>query len=273
MSHRVFCWCTWRSRSTALLRSMYQSQELKVLHEPFVITYLFGNNVQHKSERYTSAIIEAKEPELIKHFGVIKTYDQVTSDLMNPKNKRLWIKQPAFQIASNVVSDTLLKESINTFLIRSPEEQIKSLYNITCLNTGPTLIDKPQFYESEIGMKELFDLYDLCIHKFRTNESVIIDASDLVNNSKDILQKYCEMIAVPFSESMLDWNNNEFETDEEKPWDFVPDAWVHDMKQSTTFYKQSFSEKENIEYPEFIYEYIEKYNKYYDQLWAERLQI
>lgn len=46
----VFLWATPRSVSTALERSLMQSPELKVVHEPFTDAYFFGP--RRRSARY-----------------------------------------------------------------------------------------------------------------------------------------------------------------------------------------------------------------------------
>lgn len=126
-----------------------------------------------------------------------------------------------------VVPDALLRQFHFTFLIRHPRNSIPSYYRCTI----PPLDEVTGFYKfkpDEAGYIELRALFDYLRHSGqvgphiagRKHESngvsngdtdkvdiTLIDADDLLDAPYAMIEEYCKSVGLPFSPSMLNWDN------------------------------------------------------------------
>ncbi|XP_070581529.1 uncharacterized protein [Ptychodera flava] len=98
--------------------------------------------------------------------------------------------------------DRLPKGYNHTFMIRDPRRSIASLCE------AQRILDVPSsMFPSTGGVKQLYNL-----HNYVTNtlnqKSIIIDASDLTNQSEKTIRKYCEAVEIPYCDSYLNWKPN-----------------------------------------------------------------
>ena len=103
-------------------------------------------------------------------------------------------------------------------------------------------------------------------------DSIIIDADDLMANPREVLEEYCAFVGLEFNESMLDWSKDDAKT-EAKPWEFLPDSWIKDVKETRGFRKIDKIQDTNIEYPKFIYDAITENMVYYEKLRKHKLIV
>ena len=103
-------------------------------------------------------------------------------------------------------------------------------------------------------------------------DTIVIDADDLIRNPREVMQKYCAFVGLQFDECMLDWSEDHTKA-EEKPWDAWTIAWTKDVKETNGFRKQDKVQDAGIKYPQLIYDAIEENMQYYDALRAHKLQV
>lgn len=143
-----------------------------------------------------------------------------------------------------VIPSELLKQFHFTFLIRDPHYSIPSYYRCTI----PPL-DKVtgffKFYPSEAGYDEVRRVFDYLVSSgvvgptiasappspargtrgadgasgvkgingdHKKQDICIIDADDLLDNPKDMIQAYCQTIGLDFTPEMLHWEDDENQT-------------------------------------------------------------
>ncbi|CAZ80845.1 unnamed protein product [Tuber melanosporum] len=109
----------------------------------------------------------------------------------------------------SVIPLSTLKNYHFNFLIRHPRRAIPSFYRCTV----PPLSEKTgfdYFLPSEAGYRELRVFFDYLRAKGLIGgkdgaEVCLIDADDLLDHPKEVVQKYCESVGLEFNESMLVW--------------------------------------------------------------------
>ena len=136
-----------------------------------------------------------------------------------------------------IVPEKVLKSFHFTFLIRHPRHSIPSYYRCTV----PPLDEITGFYNfmpSEAGYNELRRVFDylrsvgqigpkVATHETRGNHSdfskithgysdvssrveiCVVDADDLLDNPKGIIEAYCGSVGIQYDEKMLNWDSEE----------------------------------------------------------------
>jgi hypothetical protein len=139
----------------------------------------------------------------------------------------------------------------NCFLIRDPREVIVSYLK---KQGDPTLED--------LGFVQQAEIFDWVRAHTRTTPPVI-DARDVLENPKIILELLCDAVGVEFRESMLSWPPGLGETD-----GIWAKHWYGEVAKSTSF--QPYRTK-NDRVPELLREIHERCREGYERLYEYRL--
>jgi len=145
-----------------------------------------------------------------------------------------------------------LRMATNCFLIRDPHEVIVSYIK---KNNDPTLED--------IGFVQQAEIFDWV----RTHSGVIppvIDARDVLENPRRILELLCDAVGVGFNDLMLSWPPGLRKTD-----GIWAKHWYGEVVTSTTFRKPPAREAEPM--PERLREIYERSRECYARLYQHRL--
>ncbi|EWC44445.1 hypothetical protein DRE_06813 [Drechslerella stenobrocha 248] len=142
---------------------------------------------------------------------------------------------------------SVLKQFQFAFLIRNPRKAVPSYYRC-CIPPLNDMTGFKYFMPNEAGYRELRALFDYLLeegvieHPLKGNmgsatndangnahangaretngakqtngsagtkyRACVIDADDLLDHPKEIVQRFCEMVGLDFDESMLEWNAN-----------------------------------------------------------------
>ena len=259
----VFLWSTRRTLSTPFQRAIYQLDGIKHFTEPFALAYYFGPD--RRSVQFLN------NQEIANQFGRIPTNAEqlnvLTADYEGYHTT--FIKEHALYAWPNIIPPDVLQTSMNTFLIRHPEKAIKSLYRQTLENFEDSAWS--HIVPEELGFKEQFLMYTFVTKELK-QDTLVIDADDLIKNPREVLERYCAFVGLTFDEVMLDWSNDGSKA-EEKPWDFIASTWIKDLKQTTGFRKKEKVQDIGVEYPQFIYDAIENNIQYYEALQTHKIQI
>lgn len=195
----IVLWSTPRSVSTAFEKTFSQRSDTNIVHEPFTNCYYFSH--KRVSNRYGD-------------YSFLENYvGEVAIDAIQSQNSKpiTFVKDLAFQ-AFYYLSDDFFNQIDNTFLMRSPQEVIASLYKL-----------KPDFTDEEFGFYALYDLFKRKIN-MGEDKPIVVDATRFRNNPEEQLQKYCQLLNIQFYSEMLTWQAaplkkwEEHERDSQKKW-------------------------------------------------------
>lgn len=236
---RINVWSSPRNISTAFMYAWAQRPDTTVVDEPLFGHFLVANPTAYRPSRAeTLATMEHDCDKIVKNIllGAYQTsivfFKQITSHLIN-------------------IDRHFLLEMDNVLLIRDPRRIIASFAK-----------EIPHPTMGDVAVKMQYDLYDFLINQ---NKSIIVlEAKDILNNPKRMLELLCKHLDIPFYEAMLSWKAGA------RPEDGVwAKYWYHSVHQSTGF--APYVEKKVVLAPHL--EALAKECKpYYDALYEVRLK-
>ena len=236
----IAMWSGPRNISTAMMRSFENREDTFVSDEPFYAHYLKLTGIDHPMRK---EVMETGNSD----------WDEVSQYLTGtiPQDKSVWYQKHMAQHNLPGVELDWTSRLTNCFLIRNPREVILSYskkYEITSVY--------------QLGFPQQFELYDK-IEQDSGMSPIVIDSKDVLMNPKNMLQKLCEKLEVPFSDKMLSWPSGKRDSD--GVWG---QHWYGNVEKSTGF--QAYQKKEE-EMPKEYTEIYEECMKYYQQLFEQRI--
>ena len=148
----------------------------------------------------------------------------------------------------------------HTFLIRHPRKSTISKYKVC--QEGGLLFSYP-------GIRQLYELYTV-VQQIDPNP-LVLDADDLLENPKEMMQLYCSSTGLPFTEDMLTWEPGDI-----NEWS---DGGKYDIWHGTAMYSSGFikpkpSAPESLsKYPKIVEECIQDSLPYYEALYQVRTKV
>ncbi len=169
-----------RNLSTALMYSFAQRADFTVLDEPFYGYYLQNASLEndHPSQKEILQTMELKEEKVVEAINSLSEMENV------------FVKGMAHHYLTD--SPHFILNWENVILIRHPKKLIASFSKV--IHT-PTLND--------IGIKKASELFLFLKKNGKT--PIVIDSDELLKNPETYLKKLCEILSIPFSEKMLQW--------------------------------------------------------------------
>jgi sulfate adenylyltransferase len=199
-SKPVALWAVPRSISTAFERVFVERDDFEVLHEPFSVSYYYGED--RLSDRFADAEPKAEY-----------NYERVIEDVFGPHEQRVFLKDMAYH-AKKLLSPGFASRFVNTFIVRDPKYVLVSLYRMW-----------PDFTLEETGYE---DLYRMFRYATDSGEDVaVVDAMTFSENPAGVLAAYCEHLEVPFTAGSLTWESGDV-----SEWD-TWEGWHEDAESST----------------------------------------
>jgi hypothetical protein len=185
----VFLWSHVRSVSTAFERAFMQREDYVTFHEPFGEPCYFG------PER----IYSYYDNELSAHAQYIDaTYSQMIEEILkaaaSKENKNVFVKDMTRHVVRpgyksyrenlTVLPIDFLKRCKHTFILRTPEKAVPSLYR-AYVGTNQ------KFIHDDIGYPELQALFEF-LTELTGARPPLIEAGELLAEPRAIMQMYCE---------------------------------------------------------------------------------
>jgi hypothetical protein len=238
---RIAMWSGPRNISTAMMRSWGNRTDTVVCDEPFYAHYLHATGRDHPG---AAEVIAAGETDWRK------VVQQLIAEV--PEGKPIFYQKQMTHHLLPPIDRTWLGAVTNCFLIRDPRDVIVSYIK---KNNDPALED--------VGFVQQAEIFDWV----RTHSGTVppvIDAHDVLENPRKILELLCDAIGVEFSESMLFWPPGLRETD-----GIWAKHWYGEVATSTTFRKPSARNPEPV--PERLREICERSRECYARLYQHRL--
>jgi hypothetical protein len=176
--------------------------------------------------------------------------EALTGDV--PQGKRVFYQKQMTHHLLPPIDRAWLGAVTNCFLIRDPRDVIVSYIK---KNNDPTLED--------IGFVQQAEIFDWVRAETGTVPAVI-EARDVLENPRRILELLCGKVGVDFSDSMLSWPPGLRETD-----GIWAKHWYGEVVTSTTFRQPPPREPEPV--PERLREVYEKAREAYECLYRHRV--
>ncbi|GAA5220908.1 sulfotransferase-like domain-containing protein [Membranihabitans marinus] len=193
-----------RNVSTALMYSFGQRSDTLCVDEPYYSCYLQFSNKNHPAQEI---ILESQSTDR----SIVR---QQLQELSN-KTMVLFIKNMAHHLTLDDIKNQ--NSWKHCFLIRHPKRIIQSFAKVI-----------PDVKSEDLGLEKQRMFYDYLINQ--GHHPIVIDSTDIVNHPREILQKLCAELKLPFEKLMLSWPKGP------KPYDGVwAPYWYHSVHQSTGF--------------------------------------
>ncbi len=237
---KIAMWSGPRNISTALMRSFENREDTFVSDEPFYAHYLQKTGVKHPLRE---EVIKAGN----SNWNEVAEY--ITGTI--PNGKPVWYQKHMAQHNLPGVDLSWTRKLVNCFLIRHPREVIISYskkYEITSIY--------------QLGFPQQSELYSK-IEQDSGKPPVVIEAKDVLMNPKNMLQKLCEKLELPFSDNMLSWPRGKRESD--GVWG---QHWYGNVEKSTGF---QIYQKKDENFPNKYLDIFEECMQYYQQLFERRI--
>jgi hypothetical protein len=231
---RIAMWSGPRNISTALMRSFENRKDSVVLDEPFYAYYLKQNKANHPGR---DLVLESQ----------ISSWDEVVKLCLSkiPEKKSIWYQKHMAQHFFNDENISWITNLENCLLIRDPKEVISSYKNKFSIKTI-----------QQLGYPQQLELYDYIL-KNTGKPPIVIDAKDLLNKPREMLEKLCLLLKIPFYSSMLSWPRGTRTSD--GVWGKY---WYKNVEKSTGFNKyQSLNIQLDKKHTEFYKECLPIYKK------------
>ena len=235
----IAMWSGPRNLSTAMMRSFENRDDTVVIDEPFYAHYLHKTGIDHPGK---DLVIKSQSTD----------WDEVI-DICLCANKS--VNMPIFyqkhMAQHNLEGSDIswIKDVKNCLLIRDPKYVIASYNKQFALNDEKLL--------GYLQQKKIMDY----LNEINGEAPIIVDASDIVKNPKNMLKKLCFNLGIDFSKKMLDWPKGGRSSD--GVW--AP-YWYKQVEETTTFIpfkKKDIQLKDNLLsiYNNCLDVYLEMYDK------------
>ena len=216
---------------------MAERGDLTVLHEPF------GNLKNYGETDAGGRTLDSAAQLLAWLRGEARERDVFLKDTMDNQY-------------DDVLADRrFLAEARHAFLIRRPEEIAASYYALF-----------PSMTINAIGMERLCGL-QAAISDAGGNPPVVIDSDDLVARPAVTMAAYCTAVGLPFNSRALTW-----EPGEQAEWQRSA-VWHADVSSSSGFERRERAYQCTVENSEKLARYAAHHRPFYEQLFAQRLDI
>ena len=254
---RVLLWTSTRTLSSVFARSIRELPSVKVFFEPSMNVFYDGPGKRTEEsdpkKNLTGDPRTFNEEYQVVHDRLLAPYDGFDA---------VFMKDMAFFVEGRY-EDYIQGPFVNfkhTFLIRHPRKSTISHYK-ACQNGGFS------FYFP--GIRQNYELYKV-VQQIDPNP-LVLDADDLLENPKEMMQLYCSSTELPFTEDMLTWEPGDI-----KEWNHGRkyDIWHRTAMYSSGFIKPKPSAPESLsEYPKIVEECIQESLPYYEALYQVRVRL
>ena len=190
---RVMVWSNPRSCSTAFMRTTMCIPFVKLIGEPFQAANYLGPDREFSTEE--SGEVERAE----------MTYDKIKSWLEEEYEEYevVVVKELTFQLQGRL--NSIPSGYSHVFLIRDPEKVVKSMYH-AMMNSYPKNLQRIETLKRRVDMKATWNIYEHIKRRYGY-EPLIIDADDLLNEPRAVLEEFCRRTGIQFREEMLSWKS------------------------------------------------------------------
>jgi hypothetical protein len=202
----IALWAVPRSVSTAFEQMMRARGDFRVLHEPFLPYYYYGE------ERVNDHFADGIEPDPSHDWRAILEHIRDEA-----RQEPVFFKDMAYYL-SRCMSPELLRNFDNAFLVRDPERSLPSLFRLL-----------PEATLEETGFEQQLRLMRM-VDEETDQPLVVVDAERLRQDPGPEVERFCGSMGLEFKPEALEWDEGEPDEDW-RPWR----AWHNEAIHSTGF--------------------------------------
>ena len=177
----------------------------------------------------------------------------------------VFMKEMTFTVPESTYTEIANMPGVqHTFLIRDPALSLSSLHKIYSNEIGCDLSLR------EAGFKQTFNLYKF-VKENCDKSPLVVDASDLQANPKEIMKKYCALTGIRFEPHMTSWEMGPVPA-VSRGWA----QWLSSIERSTGILQVDHTNQTSAcleSLPEEIRDYVEECRPYYMEMYKERIRI
>ncbi len=204
---RIAMWSGPRNLSTAMMRAWENRPDTFVVDEPFYAHFL---EVTGRDDPYRAEVLATYETD----------WEKVAGGLVGPvpEGKRIFYQKHMTQQLFPHMDRNWMAELTNCFLIRSPDEVITSYVK-----------QRSSVTPDDIGFEHQAEIFNYVVERTGAIPPVV-DARDLLENPRGMIEALCRALGVSFSERMLSWPEGPRASD-----GIWAKHWYHAVQGSTEF--------------------------------------
>ena len=234
--------CLWsgpRNVSTALMYSMAELDDIRVVDEPLYGHYLAVSGADHPGRDEVMASMNCDANSVMD--------DLIAQQLAEPR-PRLFLKHMAHHLVDLDLG--FLQQTVNVILIRDPREMLPSLS-----------IQLPQAKLADTGLQRQWELYKWL--QTQGQPPVVLDSRELLLNPAHVLQTFCDATGLDYSPQMLSWDAGA--RTEDGVW---AKYWYHAVHKSTGFAPY----RGKTDFPERLLPLLRECQPWYEKLYAHAIR-
>ena len=237
---RIAMWSGPRNISTAMMRAWGNRPDTFVVDEPLYAHYLHATGRAHRG---ADEVIAAGVTDL----------PQVVRQLLGPVpgGKRVFYQKHMTHHMLPGMDRSWLRGLTNCFLIRDPREVLTSLIKHV-----------PDMALPDTGFAQQAELFDL-VRGWTGEVPPVLDARDVLDRPRQVLEKLCAAVGVHFTDRMLSWAPGPRDTD--GVW---AKYWYKEVETTTSF--RPYKPKDEA-LPAHLHGLLETCQVHYRKLHAHRI--
>jgi hypothetical protein len=237
---RIAMWSGPRNISTAMMRAWGNRIDTFVCDEPLYAHYLKVTGRDHPG---AAEVIAAGETE------VSKVVDWLVGPV--PGGKRVFYQKHMTHHLLPDIDRGWLRRLTNCFLIRDPREVITSLIKHV-----------PDATLADTGFPQQAEIFER-VTQWTGKVPPVVDARDVLENPRAVLEKLCAAVGIPFTDRMLSWPPGRRDTD--GVW---AKYWYKEVETTTSF--RPYKPKDE-RVPQRFLGMLEQCDRFYRRLYDCRL--
>ncbi|MFT6045644.1 MAG: hypothetical protein ACI9WC_001345 [Arenicella sp.] len=238
---RIAMWSGPRNISTAMMRCWEGRADTAVIDEPFYAAYLTATGTVHPMQAEVLASQSSDWAEVIKH--------SLESDLAAGQCIQYQKHMTQHMVAD--LDHDWFSSLRHAFLIRSPEQVVAS-YGVK----------RESVTADDIGFAKQKELYDSVV-SILGYKPPVVDARDVLDKPKIVLQKLCHALGVSFDLNMLSWPAGPRDSD--GAW--AP-HWYQNVEKSTGFAPYQVKQIELSKQQQRV---ADESRPYYEEMYKQRI--
>ncbi len=180
-----------RSLSTAFLRMMATRQDFMIYNEP--VSHIYNKKHYPHSEGFYTA-----------HQN---TYNEVKKRLYaSMTHHHVFVKEMSFAFEEFINSEPELLDNKNVFfvfLLRNPQHCLISYYKKIPADYLEFMVPNLAKLTGYQALYKSFEMIQTCA----SNKPHIIHAEQLINDTVNTIQSFCQHVEIPFKKEYLQWNS------------------------------------------------------------------
>ena len=179
---RIAMWSGPRNISTAMMRAWENRGDTAVWDEPFYAHYLDATGIDHP---LGAEVVAAGESD----------WRRVVERLLGavPEGRPIFFQKHMTHHLLPAIDRGWMDGVVNCFLIRDPREVLSSYARMRSTVTV-----------EDVGVPQQAEIFDF-VEALRGRPPIVLDARDVLENPRGVLQALCTALGVEFTDRMLSW--------------------------------------------------------------------